>query len=56
MDLFSTPIDSSHNWLPKDGVVEYHGTIFSKKESTNYYEALLMRLHGRQIRPSCLEN
>ena len=41
MDLFSTPIDASHNWLPKDGVVEYHGTIFSEKESTNYYEALL---------------
>ena len=51
MDLFSTPIDPSHNWLPKEGNVHYHGPIFSEKESTNYYEACSMRLHGRQIRP-----
>jgi len=41
LDLFSTPIDPSHNWLPKEGNVNYHGPIFSEKESTNYYEALL---------------
>ena len=41
MDLFSPQVDPNENWLPKDGIVHYHGPIFSEKESNNYYEALL---------------
>ena len=42
MDLFSTPIDPAHNWLPKEGNVNYHGPIFSERESTNYYDQALL--------------
>ena len=41
MDLFSTPIDPAHNWLPKEGNVHYHGPIFNRETSDKYYQALL---------------
>ena len=40
MDLFSTPIDPAHNWLPKEGIVHYHGPIFNSETANKYYQAL----------------
>ena len=40
MDLFSTPINPFHNWLPKEGIVHYHGPIFSRETADKYYQAL----------------
>ena len=36
-DFFSSPI----NILPKDGIVEYYGKIYSPKESDFFYNKLL---------------
>lgn len=41
MDLFTPHLDKTKNWLPKDGVVNYYGKIFSQKKSDFYYETLL---------------
>ena len=41
MDLFNNEIDSSKNLLPKDGIVHYHGRLFSIQESNNYLDGLL---------------
>jgi len=40
MDLFSTPIDPAHNWLPKEGIAHYHGPIFNSETANKYYQAL----------------
>ena len=41
MDLFSTESDSSKNILPKDGIVNYHGIIMTKKVTNHYFETLM---------------
>ncbi len=41
MTLFTNIHDASKNFLPKDGVVNYYGTIFSKDEADIYYQKLL---------------
>ncbi|WP_461787778.1 alpha-ketoglutarate-dependent dioxygenase AlkB family protein [Pedobacter sp.] len=41
MTLFTNIQDASKNFLPKDGVVNYYGTIFSKAEADIYYKKLL---------------
>lgn len=41
MDLFNLGIDSERNLLPKDGTVNYYGTIFTVAEANRYYEILL---------------
>jgi len=41
MTLFTNIQDASKNFLPKDGVVNYYGTIFSKAEADIYYQKLL---------------
>ena len=41
MSLFESLIDSSENLLPKDGTVNYYGTVFSKEQSDFYFEYLL---------------
>ena len=41
MDLFSSQIDPDKNWLPLDGVVNYHGAVMSHEEANRYYEILL---------------
>ena len=41
MDLFSTESDSSKNILPKDGIVNYHGIIMTKKLTNHYFETLM---------------
>ncbi len=39
MDLFNNEIIT--NLLPNDGIAEYHGKIFDRQKSNNYFESLL---------------
>ena len=41
MDLFSKPINSSNNLLPKDGIVNYFGKLMNKCEADRYLDSLL---------------
>lgn len=41
MDLFSTELDENRNLLPKDGIVNYYGKLFSYKTSNHYLDSLL---------------
>ncbi len=41
MDLFSNEMDHNHNWLPKDGTVNYYGTIMDFEEANTYYQQLM---------------
>ncbi|WP_313385188.1 alpha-ketoglutarate-dependent dioxygenase AlkB family protein [Chishuiella sp.] len=39
-DLFNQTIDGTKNWLPKDGIVNYYGHIFTKEEADFFYKKL----------------
>lgn len=41
MDLFSAPIPSKNNLLPKDGTVLYFGQILSLAKANSFFESLL---------------
>ena len=41
MDLFSKPINSSNNLLPKDGIVNYFGKLMNNYEADRYLDSLL---------------
>jgi alkylated DNA repair dioxygenase AlkB len=41
MDLFSKPINSSSNLLPKDGIVNYFGKLMNNYEADRYLDSLL---------------
>ena len=41
MDLFSQQLDPNHNWLPKDGIVKYHGCIMEQESADEYFKNLL---------------
>jgi alkylated DNA repair dioxygenase AlkB len=41
MDLFSKSTDSTKNLLPKDGIVNYYGKLFSQQEANHYFNNLL---------------
>jgi alkylated DNA repair dioxygenase AlkB len=41
MDLFDSKIGKNKNLLPKEGIVNYYGKVFSQKESDFYFENLL---------------
>ena len=41
MDLFNFEMDSEKNLLPKDGILNYFGKVFSEEEANKYYEILL---------------
>jgi alkylated DNA repair dioxygenase AlkB len=41
MTLFDLEIIESRNLLPKDGTVNYYGTIFSLKEANDYFYSLM---------------
>ena len=58
MDLFTEQIDPEKNWLPKDGVVHYHGPILNHEEANRYFEQLLetiawkidvVQIYGKRI-------
>lgn len=41
MDLFDSKIGKNKNLLPKEGIVNYYGKVFSQKESDFFFETLL---------------
>jgi alkylated DNA repair dioxygenase AlkB len=41
MDLFNNEIGDSKNLLPKDGIVNYYGKLFSTQEANQYLDYLL---------------
>lgn len=45
MKLF--PEDSSINWLPYNGVVNYYGVVISKKEADHYFNSLMEEIEWR---------
>ena len=47
MELFDQIHDQTQNLLPKDGTVNYFGTIISKKKATNYQALLLNTIEWR---------
>ncbi len=47
MMLFTFEHDNSKNWLPKDGIVNYYGQLFSEEEATYYYHKLLNEIEWR---------
>jgi alkylated DNA repair dioxygenase AlkB len=47
MDLFNQTIDKSKNYLPKDGVVNYYGKLFSRDKADLYLHKLLETIEWR---------
>lgn len=47
MDLFSISFNENLNLLPTDGIVNYYGIIFPKKEADYYLESLLRTLEWK---------
>lgn len=41
MDLFSSQIDPNKNWLPCDGIVNYHGPVLDYDKANAFYDKLL---------------
>ena len=47
MDLFSKEEDEPRNLLPKDGIVNYYGKLFSPEQANKYFESLLNTIKWR---------
>ena len=47
MDLFATEPTESYNLLPKDGMVNYYGTVFSQSQANHYYQILFDSIEWR---------
>lgn len=47
MDLFNQRVDSTKNWLPYDGVVNYFGHILGKEQADFYFQQLLETIEWR---------
>lgn len=47
MDLFNQSLDTNRNWLPKDGTVQYYGTLFTRDEANFYLDKLLSTIEWR---------
>jgi len=47
MDLFSNEIREKDNLLPKDGIANYYGRLFSKNESDHFLQRLLDTLEWK---------
>lgn len=47
MDLFDSLIDSSHNLLHKDGIVNYYGSLMSLQQADSYLNSLLKHVEWR---------
>ncbi|MBK8520529.1 MAG: alpha-ketoglutarate-dependent dioxygenase AlkB [Chitinophagaceae bacterium] len=47
MDLFSDSLDSTKNLLPKDGIVNYYGKIFSQQEANHYFNNLFTEIEWK---------
>jgi len=47
LDLFGNIADPERNLLPQDGIVRYHGSIFSMDVADQYYARLMERIDWR---------
>jgi alkylated DNA repair dioxygenase AlkB len=47
MDLFNQTPDPSRNLLPKDGIVQYFGRLFSTAVANAYYEQLMQNIEWK---------
>lgn len=47
MNLFELEPDSTHNLLPKDGVVHYFGKLFSTTVANDFFEGLLQNIEWK---------
>jgi alkylated DNA repair dioxygenase AlkB len=47
MDLFSNGVSEAENLLPKDGIVNYYGRIFSKTDADRFFNSLLTTIDWR---------
>jgi alkylated DNA repair dioxygenase AlkB len=47
MNLFANTFDKTKNWLPKDGIVNYYGTLFNRHEADYFLETLLNTIEWR---------
>jgi alkylated DNA repair dioxygenase AlkB len=47
MDLFSSEIDESINLLPRDGIVNYYGTVLTSQDADRYLECLLRTIEWK---------
>ncbi len=47
MELFADKIDKNRNWLPQDGIVNYHGRVFTLAEANSYLDKLLNNIEWR---------
>lgn len=47
MDLFNQTPDPSRNLLPKDGIVQYFGRLFSTAEANAYFEKLMQNIEWK---------
>jgi alkylated DNA repair dioxygenase AlkB len=47
MDLFSSGPDENFNLLPKDGIVNYYGKVFSLQEANHYFDCLLTTIEWK---------
>lgn len=41
MDLFGNELDKTKNILPKGGIVNYYGKLFTEQEAQNYFRCLM---------------
>jgi len=48
MKLFDDQVDNTINWLPKDGIVNYYGKMFSSENAAFYLKILLETIDWRQ--------
>lgn len=48
MDLYNNQLDFSQNLLPKDGIVNYYGKLFSHNEANAYLEQLINTIEWKQ--------
>ena len=47
MNLFESTIDKTRNWLPKDGTVNYYGTVLPRSKADFYLAKLLGDIEWR---------
>ncbi|MDF3025919.1 MAG: DNA-N1-methyladenine dioxygenase [Fluviicola sp.] len=47
MDLFTPPVDETHNWLPYDGTVNYYGVVFPQLQADFFLDYLLNHIEWK---------
>ncbi len=47
MDLFNNETDGSRNILPKDGIVNYYGRVWTNQEANDFFDCLLKTIEWK---------